>query len=512
MPLSLEYFSPSVEDADEGSLDASSAYLMDKNMRALPGKIDFRKSTKAGVNGILRGDSGAAGAMAMTVQYDVAGRGRLMLQTCLLRQRDEPYNLSVELARHRIKMFLSKSEEWQMFDLSKEHPAVANWEDARQLLTRALFAEDGCEAARLANKALAKSVDASERLATAHAQILLHRRYGQRAASTTTLGLRLLPSRFDQSVLDLVEREFDVVSLPLIWRDMEPRQGEIDWRATDRLMSWAEKCGKPVLAGPLLNLSERWMPDWMQVWQHDYKACRDLLYDHLHRVVDRYKNAVAIWNVGSGLNLNDYFSFTPQQLLDLTRMSVLAVREARRTARCLLELREPFGEHGAINKNSIAPRVFLEQVLQEGIRIDAIGVQLLFGDARGGIQVRDLMQVSDLLDSFFLIEIPVVLTAIGVPSEQGQGEASLGGQWMGPWSQEKQAMWATRTFAMSLSKPFVDSVLWTDLYDHEGVALRHSGLISEKGKPKMALSRLAAHRRTLRKPLGPLRLPVKAIT
>ena len=53
--------------------------------------------------------------------------GRIMLQTCLLPQRERPYDLAIELARHRIKMFIAKCEEWQMFDLDHRasgHKAV----------------------------------------------------------------------------------------------------------------------------------------------------------------------------------------------------------------------------------------------------------------------------------------------------------------------------------------------------------------------------------------------------
>ena len=106
--------------------------------------------------------------------------GDLMLQTCLLPDRPEPYILAVELARHRIKMFIAKSEEWQMFDLSAEHPAMQLWEEARQLFTRSLTTHDPVKADGYARRSLKRSVDASERLALAHAEILLHRRYGQR--------------------------------------------------------------------------------------------------------------------------------------------------------------------------------------------------------------------------------------------------------------------------------------------------------------------------------------------
>jgi len=71
-----------------------------------------------------------AHTVATEVEYDI-GR-RLPLTTCLLPERTTPYPLVQELARDRIRRFFHKSEEWQMFDLSLDHPAHVEFEAARQ--------------------------------------------------------------------------------------------------------------------------------------------------------------------------------------------------------------------------------------------------------------------------------------------------------------------------------------------------------------------------------------------
>ncbi|NNF44297.1 MAG: hypothetical protein HKN62_14890, partial [Phycisphaerales bacterium] len=84
------------------------------------------------------------------------------------------------------------------------------------------------------------------------------------------------------------------------------------------------------------------------------------------------------------------------------------------------------------------------------------------------------------------------------------------GWWHAPWSPELQARWVGRMFAIAMSKPFVESVFWTELYDHDDAALPRAGLISADGKAKAAFTRLVGARRRLRKPLGILRLPERA--
>jgi GH35 family endo-1,4-beta-xylanase len=444
---------------------------------------------------------------ALCLQYDAGAMGRLMLQTCLLPDREEPYLLSIELARHRIKMFIAVSESWQMFDLSAEHPAMALWEEARQLSSEAWLAKDMLRADKAARKSLIKAIDASERLAMAHAEILLHRRFGQKPAASSTLGIRVWPGRDAQPLRDLVAKEFDLLVLPMNWKELEVREGVYEWDHLDRWMHWASKQSKPIVAGPLVDFSSAAMPPWMDIWRNDYDTCRDMVYDHVEKVVGRYQSYVNVWNVGSGINTNDNFVFTPDQMLDLTRMTVLAVRQHKKNARAMIELAQPFGEHCAFNRESIHPLTFMDRLIQEGVRLDAIGVQLLFGQERFGQATRDLMQISSMLDKFFLLEIPILLSALGVPTEPIE---PTGGWWHVEWSDEVQSKWISRMFAVGLSKPFVESLFWSELFDHPGALVPNAGLISEKGQPKPALSRLIHLRRHLRKPLGPLKLPSKA--
>jgi hypothetical protein len=363
------------------------------------------------------------------------------------------------------------------------------------------------KADRAAQEALDRAIEATERLAMAHAEVLLHRRYAGRAASSATLGIRIWPNRDGRQLRELIASNFDLLVVPMRWRDLEVEEGRYQWDHIDRWMEWARAQDKPVIAGPLLDFSRHALPRWMYVWQHDYDTCRDLAYDYMERVVERYKGVVSMWNIASGLNVNENFQFTPGQMVDLARMASLLVRHSRKGARTMIELRQPFGEHCAQQRDSLPPIAFIDRLVQEGIKFDAIGVQILFGEKDSGRASRDLMQVSSLLDRFFLLEIPLLLSAVGVPSEMRDAE---GGWWHEEWSPELQARWVGRMFAMAMSKPFVESVFWTDLYDHDDAQLPAGGLLHAGGQPKPAFSRLIGMRKRLRKPLGPLKLPTRA--
>src|SRR5207249_356392 len=131
----------------------TNAYLIGPDDLPVRGDVSFERGhivcRKRGVE-----------AVGLCLQYDAGPMGVLMLPTCLLPDRERPYLLSVELARHRIKMFIAKSEEWQMFDLSAEHPAMHEWEEARRLLTEAWTANDPLRADQAARQSLIHATDA----------------------------------------------------------------------------------------------------------------------------------------------------------------------------------------------------------------------------------------------------------------------------------------------------------------------------------------------------------------
>lgn len=475
-------------------------YLMGPEDLPVRGKITFR-------DGYIRCEGPDGDALSLCVQYETETMGRLMLQTCLLPPHKKPYVLSVELARHRIKLFIAKSEEWQMFDLSNNHPAIRHWEEARRLFTEAITADTPYEAEQAARFSLIHALVASERLAMAHAEVLLHRRFGTKAAGSATLGIRICPKQDGPKIKELLSKaEFDIIVIPIRWNEIEAEEGKFDWGVTDRWVEWARELEKPIVMGPLLDFSKRSLPEWMNVWKHDYDTCRDHAYDFVEQVVGRYKAVVGIWNIASGLNLNDHFEFTSDQMIDLTRMVVLHVRQARPGARTMLELVQPFGEYCTKNRDAVSPFHFVDRVMREGIRFDALGVQLLFGRSEGGMHTRDIMQISSMLDRFFLLEVPVFVSALGVPSMTVD---DWGGWWRGKWDPEIQSKWITQVFALAMSKPFVESIFWTDLVDHEDARFNGAGLINSAGQLKPSFTRFRDLRKRLRKPLGKLTLPKK---
>jgi GH35 family endo-1,4-beta-xylanase len=476
------------------------AHLLTRDNHVIPGSVSLEE------NGVIAASAPGHTSFALCLLYDAGKAGRLMLQTAILPPRNEPYMLALELARHRIKSFLDLSENWSLFYLSDDNPAVQRWEESRLIFTKALVSIDHEEIGKLARRALELSIDASERLTMAHAQILLHKRYSRKPASAAALGVQVHTSRFDAPLRSMLDKNFKIIKIPMQWAAIEPEEGKFDWEPIDKWVKWAQENQKHVIGGPLLDFTkEDAIPSWVTSWEHDYSVFRDKCYDHIERVIHRYGGAVSFWNLTSGINLNRHVRISIANMVDLIRMARLIVRQTRKDARIMVELAEPFSEFVSTNSESCNAKVFLARLSQEGVALDALGVQCLVGGP-GGRSTRDLMLMSAKLDEFLHADIPLIISALGTPSVIIDEKY---GWWKTKWDEIRQEEWASSMLAICLSKPFVDSVIWTDLFDNKDMDLPTAGFISQKGKPRLVLNKMLSMRKRLCKPLGALELPKK---
>ncbi|MHC4584290.1 MAG: glycoside hydrolase family protein, partial [Planctomycetota bacterium] len=145
-----------------------------------------------------------------------------------------------------------------------------------------------------------------------------------------------------------------------------------------------------------------------------------------------------------------------------------------------IEISNPWGEYYTTIPNSIPPIVYMDMVVQSGINFDAFGLQVRFGNNQPGMHVRDMMQISAILDTFAPIAKPLYITDVEVPSKNGTGlqDGKVAGIWHEEWSQLQQGQWIEQFYKIALSKQFVNSVTYSHLADTEGSAIAGSGLLT----------------------------------
>lgn len=473
------------------------SYLIGSDNNAIRANISFK-------DGVIVCQKRESGAAAIALLYDAGACGQLVLRTCLLGEREEPYLLSLELARRRLILFYNKLEDWSMFETSLDEAVVERFDIARQLFIEALCDQhdDPFRADRLARKCLVNAIGVSEALALVRADRVLTRRLASGMIPKYPIGCRVGLEHIEHARVDLLAN-MNLVCLPTPWRDLEPLQGQYRWDPVDQWAAWLGRHRIAMFAGPIVDFDSRVLPEWLTARNHDYETIRDLAYEHTERIVSRYRNMIGVWNVISGVQINSLFGFNFEQLMELSRMTTMLVKKIQPTARSLVEIRHPFGEYYSVNQRSIPPLMYADLLMQSAVAFDGFVVKILMGGSAMGYQARDLTQISHLLDQFAGYGKPVTVV-VAVPGGSGSAGATaratkraakrapnpIVGYWRSPWSPQVQGHWLESVYKIALSKTYVDAVVWERWIDGPEPGGGNLGLIDSQFKPKNAFYRL----------------------
>ena len=475
-------------------IDLSGAYVFGQD--SIPVRADLA-ATGGQISCIKR----SPGACGLALQWEAGGAGRFLLPTTRLPERSAPYNLNVELARAQIGKILLKREDWGLFDFQTAKTLNKEFDEVRRDFVEALKTTDQPKAAALADKALAKAVTLGEKMTLFHAEILLKRR--KHGGNRSTFGCMVDLFGSSEGYTARLRDAFDFIRIPLPWKHTEPKERQYQYAQVDKWVNWAALSRKTIHSGPLLSFEPAHLPEWLYIWENDYEALRDLAYEHIQRIVQRYEKHVSTWNVVSGIHAHNGFNLNFDQLMELTRMSCLLVKKQVPNSDVVIDLTMPWGEYYARNQRTIPPLLYADMAVQSGIKFDSFGLQIYMGVPVDGFYVRDLMQLSALLDEFVGFGKGLHISACGVPSNMapdawdawgGQEPVAKGGQWHQPWSPRLQAEWVQAFCRVALSKPFVESICWRDLADYEGHFIPHGGLCRNNMEPKLAYKEFRAFR------------------
>ena len=480
-------------------VDLSGAYLVGSDGVPVRCDLDF-------ADGIITCKKRTAGPAGLASSWPVKGAGRFLLETTRLPERDKPYLLQLELARNRLMRLSHKQEDWELEDPQSLEKLTDRVDEARGLLIKALQADDEPSAACLAEDSLALAVAVGEKLSLRHAESALARKRAESGFARRLLGCTVdLDGTSENYRRQLVEA-FDFVTVPFCWRQIEPAEQQFDWKRLDEWVEWLSEHRVPMKGTGLVDFSERHIPDWLYIWEHDFETIRDLIFEHIRRVLNRYGQHIQVWDVVSGIHGINSISFNFEQLMELTRMSAATTKQVLPKSLTIVDLVAPWGEYYARNQRTIPPMLYADMAIQSGVNFDAFGLQICFGVGVDGLYVRDLFQISSMIDKFTTRGKPVHITGAQVPSgtatDKGDawgGSVSVndGGRWWGDWDEELQSKWLRAFYEIALSKPMVDTVTWRDLSDAQGHYLPHGGLLRADLTPKPAYRQLRAVRKTI---------------
>jgi len=440
-----------------------------------------RKAQIAFADGLLECYKPNQETSGLALLWPVEGFGSVLLPTTCLPERPEPYNLNLELARGRLMQIINKREDWSIFE-DTEDTAVL-YGQAQDLFIKAIQnISDGPLASQLADQSLQKAISFSETLAAKQAKVLFALRGKNRGFGRGCLGCWIDPGQTaNPSYLEKFADAFGLAMVPFNWGQIEQTRGAYDFSKIDASVSALSKRKLAIGAGPLLCFDKEYLPKWLLDDKADFEKIRESAYQFVSAAASRYPGMVKTWIVVSSLNALNHFEFGFEQVLEITRTANMAVKAAAERAMRIIEVSNPWGEYYATSPDTIPPIVYMDMVIQSGISFDAFGLSMQFGKDQPGMHVRDMMQISAVLDSFAPISKPLYITNVVVPGSNADTNAGL---WHGPWDPAMQAEWLDQFYRIALGRTFIDGVIYSSFADTKDSPISDSGFLTSALEPK----------------------------
>ena len=330
-------------------------------------------------------------------------------QSCIsttLRERAEPYDLLIELARGRINQLRCQTVEWEAIGLALEPAEREEIRALARVFGQAVRDPDELEADALAEEAMQRASSAALRLSAAFAEQLLHMRVGEEGPLETRVGIRLttIPATESQTMF---RGQFNAVKLMPPWHILEAVQGVLDWSSFDALVDWSLSVGLQTTIGPVIDLTETLLPDWAAAIADDSVALSAAMCDFVEIVVRRYQERIRSWQVCSGFNHADRYGWDEDDRLRLAARLLDVARSVDADLSQVLSIAQPWGDYLTCEEHTYSPLVFADTLIRSGFAFTSVELEVFVGDGARAAHERDTIVLYRLVELFGLLSIPL---------------------------------------------------------------------------------------------------------
>jgi hypothetical protein len=417
------------------------------------------------------------------VPWPIEGYGTPIVGTATLAERPSPYSLAVELARGRLNDVRNQLADWTQMGLRSTPELARALEAALHEFIRAATSAGQPDTGFPAAQASLRSASlAGDLLMEAYTSQVLQSRVLGTSPLPTPRGCML--NGDPQKLPPVVEwpRTFNACQLGVSWRQMAPTEGQYRWDLFDAQAAWCRRHKLAIEGGPLIEFRQGALPDWLWLWEGDYETISGLAADFVRQIVTRYRGKVPLWHVVHRVASGEMLGLTEDEQVRITARVIQAARQADPTAQITIGVDRPWAEWMGSSHFQLGPLHLCDYLLRAELGISGVAIEIAPGYSQPGSHLRDLFELSKLLDLYSLLNVPLFLWVV-LPSGDGPDPLAEPGirvetaQWPAPPDAESQAAWGEKWIALAVAKPFVRTVSWLQPSDALPHVFPHGGLV-----------------------------------
>lgn len=446
--------------------------------------------------GELRIERRVSDSANLYIPWPVEGNGLLMLTTCSLMERPEPYHLPLELARGKLGQVRNQLGDWEAMGLVVPEGLPKLIAEGTHQLADAVLAPPGsASSTQAAERALSLAVEAADKLALCYAEQALGLRRRTTPKLPTWLAADLGNALIDNYTAGQFLQTFSAACVPIVWHDVETSEGTYCWDVPDQLIQWCRKNRLTVIAGPLVQLDRRSLPDWIYLCEDDFDALAAFVEEFVQSAVERYRGQVDVWIGAARVNTPGSLSLSEEEKVQLTARIIQHVYSADRQTPVVVSFDQPWGEYLAQRELDFPPLHVADSLLRADLGLHGLMLEINMGYQPGGTFSRDLLEISRHLDYWAMLGVPLYISLCTPSSDQVDPLAHYGNRRPPPGSTPRtQQVWTGRALPVLLARHYVQGILWNHLRDFLPHDYPHAGLFDLRRHPKPALRTLASLR------------------
>jgi len=466
----------------------------------------------------------------LSIVWPTEEYGPIMLSTASLRCQEAPYLLHLELARGTIHRVRGRGIDWQRLGLKLPEAFTSLIDRSVSAFIQAILAADDAERCMmLAQTAIDLAVSASKPLSRAFISQSLQARHQSEKQLSTLLGIKLTPSQSWEQDAESILPAINTINISMEMGQLETESKSAALSLIDSQLQWARRNSLRIFGGPLINLQAHAVPKWLYLLS-DFQSMYDAACKHATLMVERYRGQVHLWCAAAGLNAPNTLGITDEQVLHLAVGVIQAVRRSDPKTPVVLTIDAPWAEYLGQKSDGISPLHFADALIRADLGLSGLGLELNLDYWPGGSMPRDLIDISDLIDHWNILGLPLLAHVSAPchlqPDSMILSKSNIVSNWRYPnyawWDQSQMsdsgsidmptadpivsklpnsgAVASNRdripvngleVIQMLLAKSNVHGIFWNQYSDRDDHVYPNAGLVAASGKRRSLLDGLA---------------------
>jgi hypothetical protein len=334
----------------------------------------------------------------------------LTLSTCSLREQPEPYCLPLELARGSCYRLREQASMWQRSGLRLPDGLEAEIEQATGVFLDAMLfrQSDPDQCHQRSMRAVMQLESCAQRLVDSYADQAISFRKQQDKPLGTILAAALPPVDCT-STAEAYRTAFNMAGIGLSWSSVETDAGQYLYEPIDQQIAWAAGAGLRVCAGPLVEFDAKRLPHWLYLLEDDFDGLLSAVNQFVERTVLRYRGRVHIWNAAAGLNTVGPIRLNEEQVMRLSVTVIQAIRRNDPRTPVIISVDQPWGEYLARPGTGLSPLHFADALVRTNLGLAGLGIDMHLGYWPGGTLPRPLLEISQQIDRWSTLGLPLLV-------------------------------------------------------------------------------------------------------